>query len=273
VNPSLVPTGYASPCPVFSISPISLTQTSTLSLSATPQAGTDYIYTTAYYAKGTTWLPITLQGNSIYPGYSSAQTQGSLTPTILATLPLGTNYVVVWDWLWDSAAQCYKGPGLNACNTGEWRVQTFTLTSSTYAYSQSSYYAYSQAAYYVYSQAAYVTYSYSQSAYVTYTYSQAAYTGGGTNWVRTGNTGMLNGIWITFDKSGNLYASSSKYGMAVSHDHGVSWTPLNTGTLVNGPGGAPAAAGAAPIAAQTFGSLPNGGFASFVRTVDAVKTP
>jgi len=34
----------------------------------------------------------------------------------------------VWDWLWDAAASCYKGPSLNQCNVGQWRVQVFTLT-------------------------------------------------------------------------------------------------------------------------------------------------
>src|SRR2546429_569546 len=46
------------------------------------------------------------------------------------SLPLGTHYAVVWDWLWDATAGCYKGPGLNQCNTGAWRVQSFSLTSS-----------------------------------------------------------------------------------------------------------------------------------------------
>jgi hypothetical protein len=126
-----MPAGYASPCPVFSVSPASVSQSSSLTLSATPQAGTDYIYTTAYYAKGSTWLPTTLQGNNAAPSYSSGPAQGSLTPSILSTLPVGTNYIVLWDWLWDSTSQCYKGPGLNQCNTGTWRLQTFTITQST----------------------------------------------------------------------------------------------------------------------------------------------
>src|SRR5438874_2553294 len=54
---------------------------------------------------------------------------------------------------------------------------------------------------------------------------------------------------------------------------GESCTPLKTGMFVNGPGGAPAVDGAAPIASQTLGSLPNGGCARLVRTVEAVKTP
>ena len=130
-NPSPMPAGYAAPCPVFSVSPASVSQTGSLTLTATPQAGTDYIYTTAYYAQGSTWLATTLTGNNAAPSYSSGPAQGSLTPSILSTLPLGTNYIVLWDWLWDSTAQCYKGPGLNQCNTGTWRIQTFTLTQPT----------------------------------------------------------------------------------------------------------------------------------------------
>jgi len=172
-NPSTIAAGFAAPCPVFSLSSTSVTQGQTLTLSATPQAGTDYIYTTAYVSQGTTWNPYTLQGNTAYPSYSSALASLTLSSTQLQSLSLGTHYAVVWDWLWDATANCYKGPGLDQCNTGEWRVQTFTI-SSTYTYSQAPYYTYSQSAYvtYTYSQASY--YIYSQSSY--YAYSQAAYT-------------------------------------------------------------------------------------------------
>ena len=105
-------------------------------------------------SNGTTWNPYTLQGNNAYPAYSSALASLTLSSTQLSSLSLGTHYAVSWDWLWDATANCYKGPGLNQCNTGTWRVQSFSLTSS-YAYSQSSYYAYSQASYYAYSQSAY----------------------------------------------------------------------------------------------------------------------
>src|SRR5207249_1861146 len=131
-------------------------QAQSLTLSATPQAGTDYIYTTAYVSNGTTWSPYTLAGNNAYPSYSSALASLTLSSAQLSALALGTHYAVVWDWLWDAAANCYKGPGLNQCNTGEWRVQSFSVMSAatptptptpTYTYSQSSYYAYSQSAY------------------------------------------------------------------------------------------------------------------------------
>src|SRR6266567_421173 len=156
-NPSTTPSGFAAPCPVFSLSATTVTQAQTLTLSATPQPGTDYIYTTAYVSQGTAWNPYTLSGNNAYPSYSSALASLTLPATQLQSLSLGTHYAVTWDWLWDATANCYKGPGLNQCNTGEWRVQSFSLTSSAtptptptaspYTYSQSSYYAYSQAAY------------------------------------------------------------------------------------------------------------------------------
>src|SRR5438309_8146453 len=151
-NPATIPTGFAAPCPVFSLSATTVTQAQTLTLSATPQAGTNYIYTTAYVSQGTAWNPYTLSGNNAYPSYSSALTSLTLSSTQLSALSLGTHYAVVWDWLWDATAGCYKGPGLNQCNTGAWRVQSFSVTSSakptptptpTYTYSQSSYYAYS----------------------------------------------------------------------------------------------------------------------------------
>jgi len=129
-NPSPLPSGYAAPCPVWTVSPASVAQSGTLTLSAAPQPGTDYIYTTAYYAKGSTWLPVTLTGNNAAPSYSSGPAQGSLSASILSTLSVGSNYVVLWDWLWDATAGCYKGPGLNQCNTEMWRVQTFNVTQS-----------------------------------------------------------------------------------------------------------------------------------------------
>jgi len=129
-NPSTIPTGFAAPCPVFSLSSTSISQAQTLTLSATPQPGTDYIYTTTYVSNGTAWNPYTLTGNNAYPSYSSALASLTLSSAQLSSLSLGTHYAVVWDWLWDATANCYKGPGLNQCNTGAWRVQSFSLTSS-----------------------------------------------------------------------------------------------------------------------------------------------
>ena len=54
---------------------------------------------------------------------------------------------------------------------------------------------------------------------------------------------------------------------------GESIVPLKTGKLVNGPGARPCAAGGAPTASQTLGSLPNGGAIEFVVTVEAAKIP
>src|SRR5438105_2508588 len=68
-NPATIPTGFTTPCPVFSLSSTAITQSQTLTLSATPQPGTDYIYTTAYISQGTTWNPYTLIGNNAYPSY------------------------------------------------------------------------------------------------------------------------------------------------------------------------------------------------------------
>jgi len=145
-NPAPLPTSFAAPCPVWSPSASSVPQSGTLTLTASPQPGTDYILTTAYISQGTAWNPYTLLGNNAVPNYSSSAASLTLSSAQLSSLSLGTHYAVVWDWLWDSTAQCYKGPGLNQCNTGTWRVQSFTVTAS-YAYSQSTYYVYSQSAY------------------------------------------------------------------------------------------------------------------------------
>jgi hypothetical protein len=128
-NPSPI-TGYAAPCPVFSLSASTVPQSGTLTLTATPQAGTDYIYTTAYVYNGTAWQSYPLAGNNAYPNYSSAQASLTLSSTQLSSLSVGTHKAAVWDWLWDSTVQCYKGPGLNTCNTGQWRVQTFSVTTA-----------------------------------------------------------------------------------------------------------------------------------------------
>jgi hypothetical protein len=101
-NPSPIPTGFAAPCPVWSPSAQSVTQSQTLTLSATPQAGTDYILTTAYISNGTAWNPYTLSGNNAVPNYSSALASLTLTSSQLSALSLGTHYTVVWDWLWDA---------------------------------------------------------------------------------------------------------------------------------------------------------------------------
>src|SRR5882724_5000738 len=66
-NPSPVPAGYAAPCPVFSLSVNSVAQNVSLTLTATPQQGTDYIYTTAYISQGSSWNPYILNGNNAYP--------------------------------------------------------------------------------------------------------------------------------------------------------------------------------------------------------------
>src|SRR6266480_3287701 len=129
-NPLTIPTGFTAPCPVFSLSASSVSQSQSLTISALPQPGTDYIYTTAYVSNGTAWNPYTLQGNNAYPSYSSALASLTLSSTQLQSLSLGTHYSVVWDWLWDATANCYKGPGLNQCNTGAWRVQSLSLTSA-----------------------------------------------------------------------------------------------------------------------------------------------
>ena len=90
-------------------------------------------------------LPVSFNTNQRFTVEYSDTLLASLTlsSTQLSALSLGTHYAAVWDWLWDATAQCYKGPGLNQCNTGQWRVQSFSITAM-YAYSQSAYYTYSQ---------------------------------------------------------------------------------------------------------------------------------
>ena len=86
-----LPTGFAAPCPVFSLSASSVSQSQTLTLTATPQPGTDYILTTAYISQGTAWNPYTLSGNNAAPSYSSALASLTLSSGQLTALSLGTH--------------------------------------------------------------------------------------------------------------------------------------------------------------------------------------
>src|SRR5439155_19271836 len=139
--------------------------------------------------------------NNAYPSYSSAAASLTLSSTQLQALSLGTHYAVVWDWLWDSTAQCYKGPGLNQCNTGAWRVQSFNLTAA-YAYSQSTYYAYSQSAY---TSSTNLGLGILPTASAAFGGNPALITDGDTNtanWVEVGSGGAQ---WVKLDL-GNTYS-------------------------------------------------------------------
>src|SRR5205807_20421 len=100
-----IPSGYAAPCPVWSLSNVSVSQSGPLTLTATPQAGTNYIYTTLYISDSTAncpgkvagaWCPFTLSGNSAYPSYSGTQASLTLSSTQLLQLTPGTHYAVLW---------------------------------------------------------------------------------------------------------------------------------------------------------------------------------
>ncbi len=110
-NPSPQPTGYALPCPVFSLSQNSVPQSGTLTLSAAPQASTDYIHTTVFISQNSAWQPYTLQGNGPYPGYSNILSTLNLSSTQLATLSVGIHYAIVWDWLWTQHYNAIRGLG------------------------------------------------------------------------------------------------------------------------------------------------------------------
>src|SRR5205809_289110 len=193
-NPSTTPTGFAAPCPVFSLSSTSVSQSQTLTLSATPQAGTDYIYTTAYVSEGTTWNPHTLAGNNAYPSGPVV----SISPTTLAfpSQTVGTTSAVEYDTLTntgnatlnfisDAITGDFAFGGLGSCGTPlavgssctysakftptAIGIRTGTITINTNASNTPtliplsgtgvSSYSYSQASYYAYSQGTYYVYS------------------------------------------------------------------------------------------------------------------
>src|SRR6266705_11816 len=67
-NPSTIPTGFAAPCPVFSLSATTVPPSQTLTHPANQQPRTDYLYTTPHISHGPTRNPYTLAGNTVYPG-------------------------------------------------------------------------------------------------------------------------------------------------------------------------------------------------------------
>lgn len=127
INPSSIPVGFASPCPVLSISAQSVSRSSgSLTINTTPSSGSSaYIYTTVYISNNGQWIPYTLSGSSSYPGWSTSQASLNLNSSQLSSLTTGTHYIVSWDWTWNGS--CFIGPGSTTCNQGAWRIQQVNL--------------------------------------------------------------------------------------------------------------------------------------------------
>lgn len=124
VNPSPIPSGYAAPCPVLSLSSYSITSSGPLSLTLTPNASPQYLWGTAYFYNGSSWVPLVISSN-----YLTATTNYTIPAGDLSSLAQGTYYLASWDWTWNQQQSCYTGPGSTTCNTGDWRVQEFAVTS------------------------------------------------------------------------------------------------------------------------------------------------
>lgn len=122
-NPSPSPgSGLASPCPVFGVTPASLDQTQSLTVTLTPQASFQYLWSTLYLLDNGQWKPVPL-------GSGWITQSGSYPIGDLSNYQIGVKYLAEWDWTWNPALGCYTGPGSNACNQGTWRVQSFVLAS------------------------------------------------------------------------------------------------------------------------------------------------
>lgn len=124
-NPSPALTGFAAPCPIFSLSTYSITQGNSLGVTLSPDASYQYIWGTMYLYNGSSWVPLVVSSN-----YLTATTNYTIPASDLSSLAQGTYYLASWDWTWNSALNCYVGPGSSTCNTGDWRGQEFTVTAS-----------------------------------------------------------------------------------------------------------------------------------------------
>lgn len=125
-NPSEIPSGFAAPCPVFSVTPTSTTQSGSVTVTATPGAN-GYIDQQFYLYNGSTWMPYLFQGSFVNE-YSTSTGSYTLNSAILGSLPTGTIYLAEWDWIYSAAQSCFIGPSSTVCDQGDWRVQEFTLT-------------------------------------------------------------------------------------------------------------------------------------------------
>ena len=132
-NPSPQPSGTAAPLPTLGVSPCSVAKSGgALSFTLTPQSQYHYLYKRLYLSdtswncpnKVGSWCPI----DAVPSGDWITSTTNYAVPTAtLYSLTIGTHYLLLFDWLWDSTANCYKGPGQNQCNTGQWRLQRFEV--------------------------------------------------------------------------------------------------------------------------------------------------
>lgn len=127
LSPSPMPSGFAIPCPVFSVIPYSLASTGSLTLTITPPPGTVYIYKTIYVSEGNQWKTYTLPGTIVYQ-YWLQGIQTSVIPLSSLNLSPGTHYMAEWEWTWNTQKNCYTGPDtLCAGSSREYRIQRFLV--------------------------------------------------------------------------------------------------------------------------------------------------
>jgi hypothetical protein len=122
-NPSPIPSGYAAPCSVLSLSSYSIQSGGPLSTTLTPSGGNQYVWGTIYLYNGSAWEPLVVSSN-----YLTATTNYTIPASDLSSLSQGTYYIASWDWTWNQSQSCYTGPGSSTCNTGDWRAQEFSVT-------------------------------------------------------------------------------------------------------------------------------------------------
>lgn len=132
-NPSSQPQGTATPLPTLGVTPCSAQKSGgTLTLTLTPQSSYHHLYKRLYLSdpswscpgKVGSWCPIDVLPSG---DWVSQTTNYAVPASTLSSLSTGTHHLLIFDWLWDQTAGCYKGPGLNQCNTGVWRLQQFEV--------------------------------------------------------------------------------------------------------------------------------------------------
>ena len=143
VSDTAVSNDFAVPSPVMSLAiDTSGLQRRPLYVTLTSQNNNNHVWPVVYVSVGNPlntycgnktgdgkWC---IFSNSGIPDWNNSG--GTKIEIPLTSLSSGLHYIASWDWTWDGNATksdgskgCYKGPGLNTCDIGKWRLQKYTV--------------------------------------------------------------------------------------------------------------------------------------------------
>jgi hypothetical protein len=120
---------------VLSVNPATVSLSGSFTVNIT-KGTVNYIYRTIYISEAGQWKQFTdalTPANPSFPIWATTNASYTTTPQ-QAGLSTGSHWVASWDWTWDGAAQCWKGPGSATCydpanpsTAGVWRIQRFAV--------------------------------------------------------------------------------------------------------------------------------------------------